>query len=326
MITIRDIAKRAGVSASTASRALNNNSRISEATIKKVKKIANEMGYLPDYNAKNLTNGEANAVGVVFPVGNETASNPFFINILSGINSELVKRQYSLSVAIANTKEGLLENVRSMVLQGKIKRFVLLYSKSNDIVSQFLRDKKLRFVVIGQPTLERDFYVDNNNVEAGITATKFLLNNLHVKNPVFVESARDWTYEQQRYQGFKKVSNENLVDFDKVKVSSKNVESIDDFIFKHPQVDGIVSTDDFRGLRFLNHFKRIYPKKDLSIVGFNKSFPAALVQSEFHSIDVFPEQMGIKTVILLFSDLENPEINLKRHLIVSHQISSYTGI
>ncbi|MFD1418014.1 LacI family DNA-binding transcriptional regulator [Companilactobacillus keshanensis] len=326
MITIRDIAKKAGVSASTASRALNNNSRISETTIKKVKKIADEMGYLPDYNAKNLTNGEANAVGVVFPVGSETASNPFFINILSGINSELVKRQYSLSVAIDNTESGLLDNVRSMVLQGKIKRFILLYSKLNDAVSAFLRKSKLRFVVIGQPTSKDDFYVDNNNVEAGITATEFLLKNLHVKNPLFVESTSNWTYEQQRYQGFKKVSNESLVDFDKIQVSSKNIEKIEEFIFDNPQIDGIVSTDDFRGLRFLNHFKKIYPKKNLSIVGFNKSFPIALIQSDFHSIDVFPEQMGIKTVILLFSDRENPEINLKRHLIVSHQVSTYNGV
>lgn len=326
MITIRDIAKKAGVSPSTASRALNNNSRISEATIKKVKKIADEMGYLPDYNAKNLTNGEANAVGVVFPVGSETASNPFFINILSGINSELVKRQYSLSVAIANTEEALLENVRSMVLQGKIKRFILLYSKFNDAVGDFLRKNKLRFVVIGQPTMKNDFYVDNNNVDAGITATKFLLKKLHVKFPVFVESTSDWTYEQQRYQGFKKVSNENLVNFDRVQASSKNGPEIEKFIFNHPQIDGIVATDDFRGLRFLNHYRKIYPKKNLAIVGFNKSFPAALVQNDFHSIDVFPEQMGIKTVILLFSDQENPEINLKKHLIVSHQISSYTGI
>lgn len=326
MITIRDIAKKAGVSASTASRALNNNSRISEATIKKVKKIADEMGYLPDYNAKNLTNGEANAVGVVFPVGSETASNPFFINILSGINSELVKRQYSLSVAIANTDKALLENVRSMVLQGKIKRFILLYSKFNDAVGDFLRKNKLRFVVIGQPTLKNDFYVDNNNVEAGITATDFLLKKLHVKNPIFVESTSDWMYEQQRYQGFKKVSNESLLSFDRVQVSTKNGQEIEKFIFNHPQIDGIVATDDFRGLRFLNHYRKIYPKKNLAVVGFNKSFPAALVQSDFHSIDVFPEQMGIKTVILLFSDQENPEINLKKHLIVSHQISSYTGI
>lgn len=325
MITIRDIAKRAGVSASTASRALNNNSRISEATIKKIKKIADEMGYLPDYNAKNLTNGEANAVGVVFPVGSETASNPFFINILSGINSELVKRQYSLSVAIANTYEALLENVRSMVVQGKIKRFILLYSKFNDAISEFLRENKLRFVVIGQPTSSNDFYVDNNNIEAGITATDFLLKKLHVKFPIFVESSNDWTYEQQRYQGFKKISNESLVDFDKVQVSSDNVEEIEKFIFEHPQIDGIVATDDFRGLRFLNYFKKIYPKKNLSIVGFNKSFPASLVQDNFHSIDVFPDQMGIKTVILLFSDRENQEINIKKHLIVSHKISDEIG-
>ena len=55
--TIKDIAQRAGVSVSTASRALNDNPRISQATRLKVKQVANELNYQPNYNAQNLTRG-----------------------------------------------------------------------------------------------------------------------------------------------------------------------------------------------------------------------------------------------------------------------------
>lgn len=55
--TIKDIAQRAGVSVSTASRALNDNPRISQATRLKVKQVASELNYQPNYNAQNLTRG-----------------------------------------------------------------------------------------------------------------------------------------------------------------------------------------------------------------------------------------------------------------------------
>ncbi len=103
MVTIRDIAKRAGVSVSTASRALNNHPKISQKTKDKIKALADEMGYRPNYNAKNLTNGVSNAIGVVFPPGEMSlATNPFYVDISIGINREL-RRNGVLSVAIANT-------------------------------------------------------------------------------------------------------------------------------------------------------------------------------------------------------------------------------
>src|SRR5699024_688693 len=120
MLTIRDIAAKAGVSVSTASRALNNNPRISAATRKRIQALAAAEGYRPNYNAKNLTSGEANAVGVVFPTSDRNSTdNPFYIDILRGINTELMKRQYVLSVAISKTADDLLENVKAMVAQGK---------------------------------------------------------------------------------------------------------------------------------------------------------------------------------------------------------------
>lgn len=66
MVTIKDIAKQAGVSVSTTSRALNDNPRISQETRERVKKIAAELGYQPNYTARNLTRGESNMVGLIF--------------------------------------------------------------------------------------------------------------------------------------------------------------------------------------------------------------------------------------------------------------------
>ncbi len=78
--TIKDIAQAAGVSVSTASRALNNNPRISLKTRQRVKEIADQLGYLPNYNAHNMTRGESNMEGLVFPVTIDTAPANHFHN------------------------------------------------------------------------------------------------------------------------------------------------------------------------------------------------------------------------------------------------------
>lgn len=321
MVTIRDIAKEAGVSASTASRALNNNPHISTKTIQKVKRIAVSMGYRPDFNAKNLTMGEANAVGVVFPVGNDQVTgNPFYISLLAGINQELVARKYSLSVAIAKNNKDLLENVKSMVMQSKIKRFILLYSKAHDRVATFLRQNELRFVVIGQPTHKKDFFVDNDNVAAGLAATNCLLQQSEVQNPLFVASDKDWTYEQQRYQGFEQSVHKHKLPLQRLQVNLKHTEAMGTFLLAHPKIDGILATDDDLALQFYVSFRQTYPKRQLAVVGFNHMVPVIFTAEHFHSVDLYPEDMGTKAATLLFSDRENIAVDQARHLIVKHKV------
>ena len=107
MATIKDIAKLAGVSISTASRALNDNPRISEATRTKVKQIAAELGYSPNYNAQTLTRGEANMVGLVFPVTDQSAlANPFHIDLMRGAGVALEQRHYTMMWRLPKPKNG----------------------------------------------------------------------------------------------------------------------------------------------------------------------------------------------------------------------------
>ncbi|MDE7056321.1 MAG: LacI family transcriptional regulator, partial [Lactobacillus sp.] len=151
--TIKDIAKKANVSPSTVSRALNGNSRISEETVTKIKKMASEMGYYPNYAAQNLTRGDANIVGIVFPVTSKDApANPFHIDLMRGVSSALSPMHYEMLVAISATEKELLSSVKSMVNQAKVHNFLIFYAVKDDPITAYLRKKKLNFVIIGDPS------------------------------------------------------------------------------------------------------------------------------------------------------------------------------
>ena len=80
-ITIHDIAKKLGISATTVSRALNNNPVISEKTRELIKQTAEEMGYRPNTLAANFRNRSTQTIGVIVPLINRH----FFSSGISGI-------------------------------------------------------------------------------------------------------------------------------------------------------------------------------------------------------------------------------------------------
>ena len=81
MISIKDIAKAAGVSHSTVSRALRDSPLISAKTKALIQRLAHEMGYSPDARAQSLARGSSHTVGVVVT----TIADPFIAQVVQGI-------------------------------------------------------------------------------------------------------------------------------------------------------------------------------------------------------------------------------------------------
>lgn len=97
MVTIKDIAKLAGVSHTTVSRALNDSPLIKPDTKKKIKKIAAELHYVPNFNAKSLVNQKSYTIGVFFSSISHGTSSSFLVDVIKGINSVL-DENYSIAV------------------------------------------------------------------------------------------------------------------------------------------------------------------------------------------------------------------------------------
>lgn len=98
MITIKDIARAAGVSHTTVSRALNGSSLIKPGTRERIEKIAADMNYMPNYSAKNLVTRKSNTIGLFFSSIEQGTSSSFLADALKGIRRELDKN-YMLTVS-----------------------------------------------------------------------------------------------------------------------------------------------------------------------------------------------------------------------------------
>ena len=97
--TLADVAREAGVSESTASRALNDSSLVNEKTRERVKKIAKEMGFRINTLARNLRTQKSYTIAVVLVVSSkqdQSASDPFLLSLLGIIADELSQRNYDL--------------------------------------------------------------------------------------------------------------------------------------------------------------------------------------------------------------------------------------
>ena len=96
---IAELARIAGVSAGTVSRALSGAGLISTTTRERIKTLAREHGFTPNELARNLRTQRTGAIGVVIPLGHETSqhiSDPFFMTILGALGDALTERGYDL--------------------------------------------------------------------------------------------------------------------------------------------------------------------------------------------------------------------------------------
>jgi LacI family transcriptional regulator len=93
--TIHDIARELEISASTVSRALNDNPRISQKTKEKIKAVADKLGYRPNTLASNLRNKKSNTIGIVVPLINRH----FFSSVISGAEDVAFKAGYNVVIS-----------------------------------------------------------------------------------------------------------------------------------------------------------------------------------------------------------------------------------
>lgn len=97
-VSIYDVARVAGVSISTASRALNRTGRVSEETIKKVGEVAARLGYQPDAIARTMRSSQSHAVGIIV----SDISNPFYGRLIKSLEETFAENGYALFVASSN--------------------------------------------------------------------------------------------------------------------------------------------------------------------------------------------------------------------------------
>ncbi|MCS7039250.1 MAG: LacI family DNA-binding transcriptional regulator [Anaerolineae bacterium] len=110
-VTIKEIARRAGVSHSTVSRALNNLPVVAPETAARIRALAHELGYMPSATARTLKTNRSRVLGVIY----NRIADPFYSEVLAGIQSVVHRYGYSVFVSAfeydPRREEGLIRTM-----------------------------------------------------------------------------------------------------------------------------------------------------------------------------------------------------------------------
>ena len=328
-VTIKDVAALAGVSPSTVSRTCKDNPSISKETKEKVRKAMLTLGYEPNFQASNLASHNSKTIGIILPSSEkENFENPFFLESIRGISQFCNDRQYVSTVVTGKNNEDLIGVIRTMVRSGQVDGFILLYSKADDDIIEYLNEEGILYVLVGkaQQFANLTIYIDNDNVLAGKEATDYLYNLGHRKI-AYLGSESIKLFSADRKTGYQL----SMISHD-LEISKKYIIEVDDVYLDECELllsmlksedrpTAIVVSDDILAVSLERVCFQcgISIPKDLSIISFNDSLFAKLTYPPLTSINVNSSQLGIEAASQLINHIENPNL-VATKIIVPHSL------
>jgi DNA-binding LacI/PurR family transcriptional regulator len=203
-ITIMDIARAANVAKSTVSKVLNDSPKISAETKARIRQIMKDMNYTPSSMATRLAKQKTFNIGLLIDMSQEQAYlNPFFYNIMVGIESAIGPRNYDLTVV--NVQEGDAQEERHymkrLVMSRKIDGLITNNSILTAADAERLEQLAFPYVSMGEYTSSVVSWVDFDNEQGGRMLTEHLLSQAY-KRIAFIGGVQGERLFSKRYQGY----------------------------------------------------------------------------------------------------------------------------
>ncbi len=204
-VTIKDIARKAGVSYSTVSRALNDVGLVKEEKKARIVELARQMGYSPNLAAKNLQSSKAGTIGVYFSViGKNT--NPFVLHqVLTGV-FHIVQKDYNIQI------KGIDLLQKKALKDRNIDGALILSQRVED--DQFMEEalqKKIPAVVLNRPVFLGISNVLTDEAQGMNLAMNYLLDRGHTQIGI-IEASHELPSVRARHRGWVEAVRERGID------------------------------------------------------------------------------------------------------------------
>lgn len=180
-VSIKDIAKEAGVSPALVSFVLNGKQkkyRVSDEMAEKIREVVKRLDYKPNGFAKGLREGTSHTIGVIV----SDISNPFFANMVKSIETEAEELGYMALFASSDENSEKLSNLLERMLSKEVAGIIIVPCEGSEGTINTLVEKKIPLVLLDRyiPDI-RTNYVCLDNGKAGFEATETLIKKGHRK-------------------------------------------------------------------------------------------------------------------------------------------------
>ncbi|MBN1138512.1 MAG: LacI family DNA-binding transcriptional regulator [Anaerolineae bacterium] len=211
-ISIKDIAKVAGVSHSTVSRALGDSPLVSAGTKARIQRLARDMGYSPDAQARSLVMGRTRTIGIVVT----TIADPFIGEIVQAVESTARDHGYTVILVSSNAEPDREITAVEILRSKRVDGVIVTSSRVGALYHDYLERLGVPVVLINSHSQQGGLYtfaVNVDNRHGGCLATKHLIQLGH-RRIAYVTGPADHGDDLDRLAGYRQALAEVGIPFD----------------------------------------------------------------------------------------------------------------
>jgi DNA-binding LacI/PurR family transcriptional regulator len=325
--TLDEVARVAGVSRATASRAVNGGPKVSESARRAVEEAVRTLGYVPNRAARALVTRRTDSVAVVVPEPDDRVFNdPFFASTLRAVTRVLGEREMQLVLLLA--RPGAEETRMLRYLSNRHVDGALVVSHHrDDRLAELLPEIGLPCVFGGRPWTGSDRvpYVDVDNVAGGRDATEHLVRR-GCRRIGTIAGPADMTAAIDRLTGWHDallaagLPSDAVVHGDFTEEGGRR--AAEELFERHPHLDGLVVASDLmaRSALAVARSRGLRVPDDLAVVGYDDLGVAETTDPPLTTMKNPITEMAARATQLLLDRIDGRETGGPYRLIIPSQL------
>lgn len=320
MVTIRQVAHKAGVSIGTVSRVLNNKPGVAEKTRQHVLAVAQELGYVSPKRLPLSTSTVTHLGLLIRPMGKPLRANPFYADVFHAIEQTCHEFQINLSFSTLDIVNGRLRSLPALVNDNRISGIVLVGAISQGVVESVVALAQLPIVLVDNcfPRCTWDS-VMIDNTRGAYVATEHLITQGHRR--IALIGGPDHPSIVERRAGYEEALRQHSLS-PRV-VTTADLEPPDgewavaELLRQAPETTAIVCSNDSQAIGALRKLQELGYKvpDDFSLVGFDDIQVAQFTSPPITTIRVDRQALGQLAAQLLLGRINAPDRSVIKTIV-----------
>ena len=326
MVSMKDISIKCGVSVATVSKALNGQSDIGKQTALHIRKVAKELGYLPNAAARTLKTNRTNNLGVLFVDEMQSGlMHEYFSSLLNSFKAEAEAKGYDITFIsnnIGQSKMSYLEHCRYRTCDG----VVIACADFNDPYVVELVQSEIPVVTVDHVFNEKTAIL-SNNVRGMKELVTYIVEQGHTK--IAFIHGEDTSVTQKRIAVFYRICQENGITVPEAYVRkalyhnpASSAEATRQLLSLEERPTCIIYPDDFSymgGRNVLDEYGLRIPE-DISVAGFDGILLSQIIQPVLTTVRQDTISIGREAATRLIDSIENPKTAVAEQIVIDVQL------
>jgi LacI family transcriptional regulator len=308
-MSLRDIAKHAGVSVGTASNVLNRPGLVAPETVKRVQQVMEELGYIPNGYVKQMSVGHSRTLGLVVP----NVFNPFFAEVARGVEDAAAKKNYAVFICNTDESPDREERFMGVLVEQLVKGVLITPTSMKPAHIKTLRERGISVGLLSAPgKSSSECSVTVNDVFGAEVAIEHLVEFGH-KHIAWICGPDSIPQVIDRTKGVAIAAKHHKIQVDTVRSPSMKfdggVQAAEEILAMNPRPTGIFCANDLLALGVMRTLLAAGVKipEDISLIGYDDIEFALTAPVPLSSIIQPAYQLGYTATQLLLSECDSIE-------------------